>query len=166
MTHAKLLELLADMSLDEKIGQLTLLQVSSCIDGTPVPFGPMVDMNVTPEHMSLEGCFGCNEAPEPAAYAKVVRAMTAAHPHHIPPMMMRDVIHGFRTIFPLPLAVGCTFDEKYAEAMGRVSAVEGAAIVRGFRGEGIDRPDSLAPVSNILRHTDCVRQVRNTPRSM
>lgn len=183
MTHEKLLALLADLSLAEKIGQLSMLQVSTCLGGKPAPFGPLLDMQVTPEQMALAGCFACNVPPEPAAYAQVVRGMAAAHPHHIPPLMLRDVIHGFRTIFPLPLAVGCTFDERYAQAMGRISATEAAAcglhmtagpmmdvardprwgrvletpgespvltaamsaaMVRGFRGEGVDRPDAIA----------------------
>ena len=41
--------------------------------------------------------------------------------------MIRDVIHGYRTVYPLTLAMGCTFDEKYFYEMGRVSATEAAA---------------------------------------
>ena len=109
--------------------------------------------------------------------------MTDAHPHHIPPVLMRDIIHGFRTVFPIPLALGCTFDEKQAETMGKISAAEGwysgvhatfapmvdvvrdprwgrcmespgespalcgalgAAMVRGFRGAGLDQDETLA----------------------
>lgn len=127
MTHEALLALLADMSLEEKIGQMTLINDRWCLDGQPVPLGPAVEMNLTQEQLKLAGVFGCSISPEPAAYARLIRSMTAAHPHHIPPLLIRDVIHGFRTIFPLTLAVGCTFDEKYAEIMGRVSATEAAA---------------------------------------
>ena len=130
MTHEKLIDLLAELSLEEKIGQMALLHDSvcaCCAKGATDAFGPLVEMNVSPEQIVLAGCFGCSTSPEPKAYAEMVRAMTAAHPHHIPPLMMRDVIHGFRTIFPLTLAVGCTFDEQYAQAMGRVSATEAAA---------------------------------------
>ena len=183
MTEEKLLELLNDLTLEEKIGQMTLLQSSMFTSGTPTPFGPLVEMNISPEQMALAGCLGCNTPPEPVTYAQIIRDITKNHPHHIPPLMMRDVIHGFRTIFPLNLAVGCTFDEKYAEIMGRISAIEGAACglhltlgpmmdvirdprwgrvlespsespemvsamsvaaVKGFRGEGIDKPDALA----------------------
>lgn len=130
MTHEKLLALLAELSLPEKIGQLALLHESVCAgyaQGKEEAFGPLVEMHLTPAQIALAGCFGCSSSPEPVSYARMVRAMTAAHPHHIPPLMMRDVIHGFRTIFPLPLAVGCTFEEEYARAMGRVSATEAAA---------------------------------------
>ena len=80
MTNEALCALLKDMTLDEKIGQLTLLQTSSCLDGNPTPFGPLLTMNVTPEQMSLCGVFGCNVAPEPVAYAKIIRTMTENHP--------------------------------------------------------------------------------------
>ena len=127
MTNEKLLELLNDLSFEEKVGQLTLLQASSCIEGTPVPFGPLVDLKVSPEQMSLCGLFGCNVPPVASKYANMVREMTQNHPHHIPPLMCRDVIHGFRTIFPVTNGLGCTFDEKYFYEMGRISAIEGAA---------------------------------------
>lgn len=183
MTEQELNQLLNTLTLEEKIGQMTLLQVSMFTEGTPTPLGPLVEMDITPEQMILAGCLACNVEPNPVGYAKVIREITKKHPHHIPPLMMRDIIHGFRTIFPINIAIGCTFDETYAEAMGRVSAKEAAAcglhltigpmmdiardprwgrvlettgesvtmvsamssaIIKGFRGNGIDKSDSLA----------------------
>lgn len=183
MTENELKNLLNDMSLDEKVGQLAVLQISTFTNGESTAFGPEIKKKITPEQMILAGSLACNASPEPVSFAKVTRKFVAEHPHHIPPLLMRDVIHGFRTIFPLPLGVGCTFDEKYAELMGRISAIEGAAcglhltigpmmdvardprwgrvletpsessvltgemgaaIVRGFRGSGVDKKDSLA----------------------
>ncbi|MEJ5258393.1 MAG: beta-glucosidase BglX, partial [Fervidobacterium sp.] len=40
---------------------------------------------------------------------------------------MADIIHGYRTIFPIPLALGCTWDEKLVEKAARVSAIEASA---------------------------------------
>ncbi|MER0247153.1 glycoside hydrolase family 3 N-terminal domain-containing protein, partial [Streptomyces sp. HSW2009] len=37
------------------------------------------------------------------------------------------IIHGYRTIFPVPLAIGCSWDEKAAEKVARVSAKEASA---------------------------------------
>lgn len=42
----------------------------------------------------------------------------------IPLIFMQDVVHGFRTVFPVPLALGCSFDPSLAEACAEVSAVE------------------------------------------
>ena len=42
----------------------------------------------------------------------------------IPLMFMADVIHGYRTIFPIPLAMGCSFEPELLEDCARMSAVE------------------------------------------
>ena len=42
----------------------------------------------------------------------------------IPLSFMMDVIHGCRTIFPIPLAMGCTFDEQLVEDCAEMSAIE------------------------------------------
>ncbi len=42
----------------------------------------------------------------------------------IPMFFMYDVIHGYRTIFPIPLALGCAFDPEPVETMSRISAKE------------------------------------------
>ena len=44
--------------------------------------------------------------------------------HHLPLIFMRDVIHGYRTLFPIPLAMGCTFDESIVELCAQMSANE------------------------------------------
>ena len=43
--------------------------------------------------------------------------------NQIPLMFMADVIHGYRTIFPIPLAMGCSFDIQLAEDCAQMSAV-------------------------------------------
>lgn len=43
---------------------------------------------------------------------------------HIPLLMGFDAIHGFRTTFPIPLALGASFDPSMGELMGRVTAKE------------------------------------------
>ena len=183
MQDQKLIQLLSEMTLEEKAAQLSQIPLSVCSGGLAEPTGPMQDYHLTPEQTALCGSLICDQDPDAAVYARIVREMTEKHPHHIPPILMRDVIHGCRTVFPIPLALGCTFDESLAEEMGRVSAVEsyasgyhatfapmvdvvrdprwgrvmesvgespalcgalGAAMVRGFRGDGLDKPDTMA----------------------
>lgn len=183
MTEKDLLELLGTMSLEEKAGQVSQIPLSACVDGLGEPTGPMMQYHLTPEQVVLCGSLICDRPSDTAENARVVREMTAAHPHHIPPVLMRDIIHGFRTIFPIPLAMGSSFDEEMAEEMGRISAKEGwhmgihctfapmvdvvrdprwgrcmespgessvlcgamgAAMVRGFRGAGLDKDETLA----------------------
>ncbi len=45
----------------------------------------------------------------------------------IPLLVGRDVIHGFRTIFPIPLGIAATWNPELAEAGARIAAVEAAS---------------------------------------
>lgn len=142
MTHDELRSLLNSMSLAEKAGQLAQIPLSACIGGIADPTGPMMQYNLTPEQVVLCGSLICDRPTDAAVYAKTVREMRDAHPHKIPPILMRDIIHGFRTVFPIPLAMGCSFDEDLAERMGRISAIEGSA-------SGVHA--SFAPMVDVVR---------------
>ena len=142
MTHEELKILLDSMSLAEKAGQLAQIPLSACIGGIADPTGPMMQYNLTPEQVVLCGSLICDRPTDAEVYAKTIREMRDAHPHKIPPILMRDIIHGFRTVFPIPLAMGCSFDEDLAEQMGRISAIEGAA-------SGVHA--SFAPMVDVVR---------------
>lgn len=45
----------------------------------------------------------------------------------IPLLFGMDVIHGHRTMFPIPLALSCSWDESLAEESSRIAAAEAAA---------------------------------------
>ncbi len=45
----------------------------------------------------------------------------------IPLIVGADVIHGYETIFPIPLALSCSWDTLAIQRMARVSAIEGSA---------------------------------------
>ena len=51
------------------------------------------------------GVSGANEA------KRVQKEYMQNHRLNIPTLLMADIIHGFRTIFPIPLALGSTWDE-------------------------------------------------------
>ena len=127
MTQKELQSLLDSLSPAEKAGQLAQIPLTVCSGGIADPTGPMKRYDLTPEQVVLCGSLICDQEPDAAQYARIVREMRDAHPHKIPPILMRDIIHGFSTVFPIPLALGCTFDETLAETMGRLSAREGAA---------------------------------------
>ena len=127
MTQHALIELLNDMTLEEKTGQLAQVPVVSCIGGISEPTGPMEAYSLTPELLKFCGSVICDRPVTAEDTANAIRSVMEEQPHHIPPVVMRDVIHGCHTVFPIPLAIGCTFDEAQAEAMGRCGAIEGAA---------------------------------------
>ena len=62
------------------------------------------------------GVSGANEA------KRVQKEYMQNHRLNIPTLLMADIIHGFRTIFPIPLALGSTWDEAAVEKMAEISA--------------------------------------------
>lgn len=124
MTEEKLQALLADMTLQEKIGQLMQLDASCFDDHGPVTgnAGELgVDAAVLPLAGSILGAVGAEQT------AGLQALCMAAQPHHIPLLFMADIINGYKTAFPIPLALGCTFDPGAGETVGDVMAREAAA---------------------------------------
>ena len=58
----------------------------------------------------------------------------------IPLLVARDVIHGFHTIFPIPLGLAATFDPALVEEGARVAAVEASS-------QGVRRSTSFCALS-------------------
>ncbi|MDE5732922.1 MAG: glycosyl hydrolase, partial [Bacteroidales bacterium] len=104
-------ELLARMTLREKIGQMN--QVSG-------GYG-LMDMAAAGEVGSILNCV------DPVEINAVQKAAVEESRLGIPLIVSRDVIHGFRTIFPIPLGQAATFDPEIGERGARVAAVEACA---------------------------------------
>ncbi len=106
--------LLARMTLEEKLGQLNLLSA---------------DGRASPQQMQLVragklgGLFNVIGAENTTPVQRI--AVTESR-LKIPLLFGLDVIHGFRTIFPIPLAEAGTFDPEVAEATARAAGVEAA----------------------------------------
>jgi beta-glucosidase len=108
--------LLARMSTEEKLGQLTL---ASGIGDT-----------ATAAQLALvrEGRLGgLLNVIAPRATRAAQRAAVEESRLGIPLLLGFDVLHGFRTIFPIPLAEASTWDPAAAEATARAAAREAAA---------------------------------------
>ena len=123
MRPEELKQLLADMSLEEKIGQL--VQLPSYFQNGGHITGPASDMGITQEDLQLAGSYLS------IIGAEKIKALQdeymAHHPHHIPLVFMADIINGYRTVFPVPLAQGCTFRPDMVEAGAATAAKEAAA---------------------------------------
>src|SRR5947207_6764702 len=107
--------LLARMTLEEKLGQLN--QVS--VDGQP---------NAEQLDLARKGLVGSflNLAGADATHAARHVAVTESR-LHIPLILGLDVIHGYRTIFPIPLGEAASWDPEAVEAAAHVAAKEAAA---------------------------------------
>ena len=124
MTEKELKELLTDMSLEEKIGQMVQLTADFLGTDTLIT-GPMGSVEVKPDETKLCGTIlGTSGA---AKLKKLQDEAIKAQPHHIPMLFMLDVINGFQTIFPIPLAQGCSFEPELAKQGAQIAAKEAAA---------------------------------------
>ena len=125
MKIEQLESLLTDMSLEEKIGQMVQITAQMLPDGGLIT-GPAIEsMNLTEEDMSLAGSilgkFGVEEL------NRIQKEQMEKQPHHIPMLFMYDVIHGLQTIFPIPLAQGCTFSPEMVEEGSAIASKEASA---------------------------------------
>ncbi len=113
---ARVEAILGGMSLAEKIGQLTQ------IGGLPFLPGPK------PEEIIRQGGAGSvlwvNDT---ARFNALQRIAVEESPSKIPLLFALDVIHGYRTIFPVPLAMAASWDPATVERAQAVAAKEARA---------------------------------------
>ena len=102
MTTEELRALIRDMSLQEKIAQVSQIGMESFFANSTEPTGPMRKFHLSREQMlqagSLIGAFGIDEQQQ-----QEIRRLVGETKHRIPPLIMCDVIHGMRSIFAIPL---------------------------------------------------------------
>lgn len=124
MEQAKLVALVNEMTLEEKIDQLLQLIGDFYSGNAEERTGPMLDLNLQEENItnagSILGVSGAKEA------IRIQKEYMESNRLGIPTLLMADIIHGFRTIFPIPLALGCSWDLAAAERMAEISAKEAA----------------------------------------
>lgn len=124
MEHEKLQALLNEMSLEEKINQLLQLHGSFFVDGA-VATGPAAEQGFSESAVrelgSVLGAVGAN------SLRRIQKEHMERHPHHIPLLFMADIINGYKTIFPIPLAQGAAFNEEIARIGAEVAAREASA---------------------------------------
>ena len=112
--------LLKLMTLEEKLGQLNQLPGNGSPTGPRAPQGGEKLIR-TGGVGSFLGIFG-------AAYTRELqRIATQESRLKIPLLFAFDVIHGFRTIYPVPIAEAASFDPARVEFSARQSAVEATA---------------------------------------
>lgn len=119
-------DLIRKMTLKEKLAQMTQLN-GYFFDsvGTSVITGPMHELGIDDEtNLNAGSVLGTTGA---ALVKDIQKRYLASNTHGIPLVFMADVIHGYRTIFPVPLALGCTWDLELVEKTMRIAAKEASA---------------------------------------
>ena len=118
--NARVEALLKKMTLDEKVGQLAQYVVGAGA-------GPG-DSSLSYEEMVARGLVGSltgvNDAEAANHYQHIAVEKSRLH---IPILFARDVIHGHRTTFPVPLALAASWDPGAAETAARFGATEARA---------------------------------------
>ena len=104
--------LLAKMTLEEKVGQLNLFNVDKTNLGQAIVSGKVGSV------LNAVGAAQTN---------KLQRLAIERSRLQIPLLFGYDVIHGYRTIFPIPLGLASTWDPGAVETMARISAREASA---------------------------------------
>ncbi|WP_454658288.1 beta-glucosidase BglX [Bosea beijingensis] len=106
-------KLIAQMTVDEKVGQLRLISI-----GPEMPFAKIVEEIAAGR---IAGSFNTvvRRDNRPMQEAAVKRSRLK-----IPLFFAYDVVHGHRTTFPIPLGLASSFDMAVIERMARISAVE------------------------------------------
>ena len=115
-TEQKIDRLLAKMTLDEKIGQMTQV----C--------GGWYSEDLENQVRNGAGSMLNSVGAEANHYQRIAVEETRLG---IPMVFGRDIIHGFRTIFPIPLGQAATFDPALVEDAARLTAQE--AVQAGLR---------------------------------
>ncbi len=124
-TEAELRHLLSEMTQEEKIAQTTQVIINYYQKtGTEVT-GPMGQLGIKSESMKdLGSVLGTAFAEDVIAIQKKYLAENRLH---IPMLFMTDVIHGYRTIYPIPLGLGASFDPALVEECSAMAAAEASA---------------------------------------
>ena len=162
--------LVSKMTLEEKIGQMNQETVGRNLDGTKTKV----------KDGQIGSFLNAGSVENINALQKVAVEESRLG---IPLIIARDVIHGFKTIFPIPLGQAASFNPQVAENGARVAAIEatsagirwtfapmidisrdprwgriaescgedpylssimGAAMVKGFQGQSLSDPTSMA----------------------
>ena len=112
--------LMQKMTLEEKIGQLNLVSVGFDVTG------PVVSQNV--DANIKKGLVGAVlNTFTPVAARKLQQQAIQDTRLHIPLILGYDVIHGHRTIFPIPLGLSASWDLDAMERSARIAAAEASA---------------------------------------
>jgi beta-glucosidase len=123
MTESRINNLLSKMSNEEKVGQLN--QYFSFGNFNPDVIRKAQAGSVINAAGALTGTGESQSST--AEVCNDIQKLALDTPHGIPQIFGRDVIHGYRTVFPIPLAQAASFNPELAEQAASVAALEASA---------------------------------------
>lgn len=144
MRTEELKALFDQMTLEEKMGQLTQTTAEHFVQGEEdemVETGPAFDELKGQREVlyTVGSVLGVSSA---RAINRIQRNFLSENRLQIPLLFMHDAIHGYRTIFPIPLALSSSFDEELIKKVARCTATE-------LRASGIHV--DFSPMTDLVR---------------
>jgi beta-glucosidase len=112
--------LMKKMTLDEKIGQLNLPGSGDIVTGQ----AGNSDIAKKIKEGKVGGLFNIKSVEKIKDVQKVAIEQSRLK---IPLLFGMDVIHGYQTVFPIPLGLSCSWDMQVVERTARIAAVEASA---------------------------------------
>ena len=112
--------LMKKMTIDEKIGQLNLPGSGDIVTGQ----AGNSDIGKKIKEGKVGGLFNIKSVAKIKAVQKIAVEESRLH---IPMIFGMDVIHGYETVFPIPLGLSCTWDMKAIERSAQIAAQEASA---------------------------------------
>jgi beta-glucosidase len=112
--------LMKKMTVDEKIGQLNLVVGGEATTGSSVS----QDVDNKIRNSNVGGIFSITT---PARIRKTQEIAVNNTRLKIPLIFGMDIIHGYKTAFPIPLGLSCSWDLKLIEQSARIAAQEASA---------------------------------------
>lgn len=113
-------QLMAKMTVEEKIGQLNLVTGGEATTGTTVS----TDVEAKIRNGQIGGIFSMST---PSKIRKTQEIAIKQSRLKIPIIFGMDVIHGYRTVFPIPLGLAATWDMDLIQQSARIAAEEATA---------------------------------------
>jgi beta-glucosidase len=112
--------LMGKMTVEEKIGQLNLTTAGAFVTGNAV--NDKLQQKL--KSGQIGGMLNGFSVPSMKAFQDIA---VKESPNHIPLLFGMDVIHGYKTIFPIPLAMSCLWNMTLIEKSARIAAQEATA---------------------------------------
>ena len=112
--------LMGRMTLEQKLGQMNLVTGGDMVTGHVMTN----ELEKLIRDEEIGGVFNVKGAEKILELQRIAVEETDLG---IPLLVGADIIHGYETIFPIPLALSCSWDPVAIEKMARISAIEASA---------------------------------------
>src|SRR5688500_17173845 len=132
-------DLVSKMTLEEKAGQLNFYVGETIVTGPTMHTAESAKFDDLIRQGKLTGLFNVHGA---AYTARLQKIATEQSRLKIPLLFGADIIHGFKTVTPIPLGEAASWDLAAIERSARLAAVEGTAAGINF---------NFAPMVDISR---------------